>query len=353
MGEQEKRKQREQIKKFKYIGETSRSSYERGWEHLNDLAQLKSTSHMLKHIVGEHPEMDLSEVEFGMKVLKYTQSSFERQIRESVVIQVERQKHELLNSRSEYNRCSLPRLCTQVGDGQYKQYGNEIEAEKKLEENIENKIRQLRKERNKARLHPTREQGPSKKKRKIAENEYIDIQEIWKKPTLSTTQKREQEIEETIPNKKMRTNTSRENNVVQNGEKLSNLRTVEVEYENKEIEVDMDWDNRIKQRKLEIEQEEQELSQRLKYKEIREQSWELNRLSRKFLEENDKEWAKRREIREQEKNRKLRLEKAGLLKRNAQIREIEKNIEKGMEKLTRKDREMIIQEEKKERLLEL
>ena len=33
--------------------------------------------------------------------------------------------------------------------------------------------------------------------RKLAENEYISIQEIWNKPTMSTTQKREQQIEET------------------------------------------------------------------------------------------------------------------------------------------------------------
>ena len=65
------------------------------------------------------------------------------------------------------------------------------------EEDIENKIRQLRKEMNKARLHPTREQGPSKKRRKITENEYINIQEIWNKPKISTTQKSEQEVEET------------------------------------------------------------------------------------------------------------------------------------------------------------
>ena len=130
---------------------------------------------------------------------------------------------------------------------------------------------------------------------------------------MSTTQKREQELEEIEPNKKMKSNTSTENIAVQHGEILTNLRTIEVEYENKEIELDMDWDNRIKQRRLEIEQEEQERSQKRKYKEIREQSWELNRLSRKFLEENDKEWAKRKEIREQERNRKLRLEKAGLL----------------------------------------
>ena len=57
--------------------------------------------------------------------------------------------------------------------------------------------------------------------------------------------------------------------------------------------------------------------QRLQYKELREQSWELNKLCRKYLEENDKDWARTKEIREQEKNRKLRLEKAGLLKRKA------------------------------------
>ena len=54
-------------------------------------------------------------------------------------------------------------------------------------------------------------------------------------------------------------------------------------------------------------------------------------------------WARRKEVREQEKNRKLRLEKAGLLKRKVQIKEIEKK------KLTRKDRELVIQEENKAR----
>ena len=343
----ENTKKREQIKQFKYIGETSRSSYERGWEHLNDLAQLKSSSHMLKHIVGEHPGQDMAEVEFGMKVLKFTQSSFERQIRESVVIQVERQKHHLLNSRTEYNRCSLPRLSTQVGEGEYKQYTKELEEEKRHEETIENKIRELRKERNKARLHPTREQGPSKKKRKINEEEYINIQEIWDKPKMSTTQKREQETEESQAKKKMR------NQNVGPSIKLTNMRTIETPHENKEIQLDMDWDERIKQRRKEIEEEEYKREQKLQYKEIREQTWALNRLCRRYLEENDKDWARTKELREQEQKRKLRLEKAGLMKRNAQIREIEKKIEIGMEKLPQKEREQLIYEENKTRLLEL
>lgn len=113
------------------------------------------------------------------------------------------------------------------------------------------------------------------------------IQEIWNKPKMSTTQKREQKVEGTESNKRLRI----ENNVVNKGERLTNLRTIEVEYENTEIELDLDWDKRIKQHRQEIEQEEQELSQRLQYKAIREQSWKLNRLNRKFLEENDKDWA--------------------------------------------------------------
>ena len=113
------------------------------------------------------------------------------------------------------------------------------------------------------------------------------VQEIWNKPKMSTTQKREQKVEGTESNKRLRI----ENNVVNKGERLTNLRTIEVEYENTEIELDLDWDKRIKQHRQEIEQEEQELSQRLQYKAIREQSWKLNRLNRKFLEENDKDWA--------------------------------------------------------------
>ena len=38
----------------------------------------------------------------------------------------------------------------------------------------------LRKAKNKARLHPTTETGPDKKKRRVQQEEYIDIGKIWK-----------------------------------------------------------------------------------------------------------------------------------------------------------------------------
>ena len=95
--QQEKVEQQTKIKLFKYIGETSRSCYERGWEHLNDLTSLKSSSHMLKHIVNSHPEQDPKEVHFGMKIIRTCKTSFERQVYESVAIQQEREQHHILN----------------------------------------------------------------------------------------------------------------------------------------------------------------------------------------------------------------------------------------------------------------
>ena len=105
---------------YKYIGETSRSVYERSWEHVHSMEQLQTSSHMLKHALEKHgEEEDLEKIQFGVKVIRYTRSAFERQVMESVIIQDER-NHNILNSKSEYNRCSLPRLTANLGDREWK-----------------------------------------------------------------------------------------------------------------------------------------------------------------------------------------------------------------------------------------
>ena len=78
--EEEKRKAR----RYVYIGETNRSVYERGLEHHNDIAACKTSSHMLRHLLEAHEEEeeDWKNIEFGMRVLKITQTAFERQILE-------------------------------------------------------------------------------------------------------------------------------------------------------------------------------------------------------------------------------------------------------------------------------
>ena len=49
---------KEECPAFIYIGETSRSSYERGIEHYKDLEFKRHKSHMLKHAVNHHEKMD-------------------------------------------------------------------------------------------------------------------------------------------------------------------------------------------------------------------------------------------------------------------------------------------------------
>ena len=46
--EKERKRKISQIKIYKYVGETSRSIYERAIEHQNDMEQLKPGSHFLK-----------------------------------------------------------------------------------------------------------------------------------------------------------------------------------------------------------------------------------------------------------------------------------------------------------------
>ena len=117
--EGEKREKLRNIRLHKYIGESSRSFYERGLEHLRDLKELKPESHMLRHYFDKHQEEEIENMRFGGRILKQARSAFNRQISESVQIQQNSSQHFILNSKSEYNRCALPRLATKLGSPQW------------------------------------------------------------------------------------------------------------------------------------------------------------------------------------------------------------------------------------------
>ena len=74
------------IKKHEYTGETCRSIFEKTQEHQNDMDQLKPGSHLLKHLLDSCEEEEKEDNRFGVKVVQYTRSSFEKQILESMVI---------------------------------------------------------------------------------------------------------------------------------------------------------------------------------------------------------------------------------------------------------------------------
>ena len=98
-----------------YFGETFRDATTRGAEHLADYVGETDDSHMLKHLAESHPGSEPKDVKFGMTVVKQHKSSFDRQIFESVLIY--RGKN-VLNSRSEFNRCQVPRLSVMTGEDQ-------------------------------------------------------------------------------------------------------------------------------------------------------------------------------------------------------------------------------------------
>ena len=144
---------------------------ERSREHLSDIEQLKPCSHMLKHLLDQHEGENFKEVTFNLKVVQYHKSSWERQISESVTIQQERHHH-LLNSKAEFNRSAVPRLATKIGESQYKKWEKENEKDKEKHEALEEKIRNLRKMRNKGRRPPILTDEPAGKRRKITTTKY-------------------------------------------------------------------------------------------------------------------------------------------------------------------------------------
>ena len=126
---------------------------------------------MLRHLltVHEEEEEEWDKIKFGMKILKTTKTAFERQILESVLIQKAR-AHNIMNNKSEYNRCALPRLTAKLGERDMEKWREEDRSEHQLEATIEEKIRIRKKDRAKKRAEANRrrEKGqPAKKRRKV------------------------------------------------------------------------------------------------------------------------------------------------------------------------------------------
>ena len=137
------------------------------------MEQLQTSSHMLKHALEQHgDEVDMGKIEWGVKVLRFTRSAFERQVIESVLIQ-ENRFHYILNSKSEYNRCSLPRLTAKLGEREWKKKAKEERLEKEKELELEKRIIELRKAKcNGRRGLLTEAEKPAEKRRKLNEEEW-------------------------------------------------------------------------------------------------------------------------------------------------------------------------------------
>ena len=89
-----------------YVGESSRSIYERAGEHWNAFKKRNSDSHIWKHHLLHH--RGEGEPEMLFKVVGTFRSALSRQIFEAV--RIRRRGAMALNSRGEYDRCKIHRL---------------------------------------------------------------------------------------------------------------------------------------------------------------------------------------------------------------------------------------------------
>ena len=90
-----------------YIGETSKSLYERGREHWRDFRTKEEDSHIYKHQMLHHGGQE--DANFHLRPIKFFRTALTRQLSEAV--RIHRLGEEVvLNSKSEYNRCKISRL---------------------------------------------------------------------------------------------------------------------------------------------------------------------------------------------------------------------------------------------------
>ena len=95
-----------------------------------------------------------------MKIKKFHRSAIERQLNESVLIQSRRANNNIMNSKSEYNRCTVPRLSVKMGRRAAREENEEEDM--KQEEQLEEEIRQMKRNR-----RPGRLKEPRRKRRKL------------------------------------------------------------------------------------------------------------------------------------------------------------------------------------------
>ena len=90
-----------------YVGESSRSIYERAKEHEMDKVKGSEDSHQIKHWLSSHEEL-LTPPSFKFKIVRTFQDPLTRQLSEAVRIDL--RGDGILNSKAEYSRCRVPRL---------------------------------------------------------------------------------------------------------------------------------------------------------------------------------------------------------------------------------------------------
>ena len=113
-----------------YVGETSRSIEERAQEHWGAARRREEKSHMNKHQIMEH---NGEQPEFIFKLISSHKTALSRQIKEAVRIRRRGGASQILNSRSEFNRCHIPRLVVEEEDEDSREQRLKLEEQTRQE----------------------------------------------------------------------------------------------------------------------------------------------------------------------------------------------------------------------------
>ena len=114
-----------------YVGETSRSIQERAREHWGAATRGEEESHMVRHQALVHEGVPPV---FLFKVISSHKTALSRQIKEAVRIRRRGGGGRILNSKSEYNRCQIPRLVVETEDEDKRD--QRLATEKRSRENM-------------------------------------------------------------------------------------------------------------------------------------------------------------------------------------------------------------------------
>jgi hypothetical protein len=352
------------VPKYLYIGETCRSAYERGFEHIDDIRQLKPSSHLLKHLVDQHEGEDFGQVDFRMEIVTYSRTAYERQIMEAVQIQHHRE-HNLLNSKAEFNRSAIPRLGLKMGGKEYKEKQQEEKIENEKEENLAAKIRELRKINNKERRPPKAKGEPARKKRKRNLGEDPEEPETPETPLPHQTAEREavkrkpeyQYIDTGRKLKQMRMEDCRGSN-----ERKRKEKTVIPEEKipmtiNLPKEKIIDWEVIFEEHKRDLEKEERVRRERLTKADKMTKSWELAALCKTYIRENSNIWKgemeEKRKLKEKLEAKEKRIEDSERKKNDCRMNLTQKKITETLMKLPLQKRNTFLEKSEENRRKEL
>ena len=198
-----------------------------------------------------------------------------------------------------------------------------------------------------------------KKKNKpiLTKSKYIFLKEIWGKPKPSEPRKNKatEQPEITQQNKKPRNENWKWNKTSESIEKIIDNKPKEKEnnIEKEGWQDPVDWNKVLVEHRNRLEQETLERVNRYKKQNKKHESWELYRLCKKFLEQNNEKWNKKKEQDEIERNRIQQLEQARIKAISTMQKVVEKEQNRKLEMLPTDILRKAIMEQAKEEKLEI